>query len=75
MEAPDLANLKISGSVHDPNHAFCYAWASTLLDGVLAEIEEEYCSTQRAVHWEVFRLRVLAPIFENTKVVKGGVKV
>jgi RNA polymerase sigma-70 factor (ECF subfamily) len=68
MEAPDLANLNISGSNPDPSHVFCYAWASTLLDKVLAEIKEEYCSTQQAVHWEVFRLRVLAPIFENTKV-------
>lgn len=68
MEPPDLANLNISGSNPDPNHAFCYAWASTLLDQVLAEIKEEYCSTQRIGHWEAFRLRVLAPIFENTKV-------
>jgi DNA-directed RNA polymerase specialized sigma24 family protein len=68
MEAPDLANIEISESAPDPNHAFCYAWVSTLLDQVLAEIKEEYCSTQRAIHWEVFHLRVLAPIFENTKV-------
>jgi RNA polymerase sigma-70 factor (ECF subfamily) len=67
MEAPDLANLDISESAPDPNHAFCYAWASTLLDQVLAEIKEEYCSTQRARHWEVFNLRVLAPILENTE--------
>lgn len=67
METPDLANLNISGSAADPNQAFCYAWASTMIDGVLAEIKEEYCRTQRSVHWEVFRLRVLAPIFENTK--------
>ncbi|MFC1604645.1 RNA polymerase sigma factor [Planctomycetota bacterium] len=67
METPDLANLDIHESAPDPNHAFCYAWVSTLLDQVLADIKEEYCSTQRAGHWEVFRLRVLAPIFENTK--------
>lgn len=66
MEAPDLANLSISDSAPDPNHAFCYAWVSTLLDQVLTEIKEEYCSTKRAGHWEVFHLRVLAPIFENT---------
>jgi DNA-directed RNA polymerase specialized sigma24 family protein len=68
LEAPDLANLDISGSDPDPHHAFCYAWASTLLDQVLAEIKEEYCSTERAEYWEIFRLRVLAPIFEDTKV-------
>lgn len=68
MEAPDLANLDIHESTPDPNHAFCYAWASTLLDQALEEIKEEYCSTQRARHWEVFRLRVLVPIFENTKI-------
>jgi DNA-directed RNA polymerase specialized sigma24 family protein len=67
MEAPDLANLDISGSAPDPTHAFCYAWVSTFLDQVLAEIKEEYCSTQRAGHWEIFRLKILAPIFENTR--------
>lgn len=67
LEAPDLANLDVSGSAPDPNHAFCCAWASTLLDQVLDEIKQEYCSTQREGHWEVFHQRVLAPIFENTK--------
>ncbi|MCP4614240.1 MAG: sigma-70 family RNA polymerase sigma factor [Planctomycetes bacterium] len=67
MVVPDLANLYVPESSPDPNHAFCYAWVSTLLDQVLTEIKEEYCSTQRAGHWEVFHLRVLAPIFENIK--------
>jgi len=68
MEATDLANIDITESIADPNHAFCYAWASTLLDKVLAEIKNEYCSTGRNGHWEAFRLRVIEPIFENTRV-------
>ena len=66
MEGPDLANLDIHESSQDPNHAFCYAWVSVLLDQVLQEIKEEYCSTQRTWYWEVFYMRVLAPIFKNT---------
>lgn len=68
MEASDLANLDVSDFTPDPNRAFCYAWVSNLLDQVLMEIKEEYCSTQRAGHWEVFRLKVLAPLFEDTEV-------
>jgi DNA-directed RNA polymerase specialized sigma24 family protein len=67
LDATDLANLDVTGSVSDPNQAFCYGWVTNLLDQVLADIKEEYCSTQRAEYWEIFRLKILAPIFEGTK--------
>jgi len=67
MEAPDLANLDVSDSVSDPSQAFCYGWVTDLLDRVLTEVKEEYCSTQRQAYWEVFRQKILGPILEDAK--------
>jgi DNA-directed RNA polymerase specialized sigma24 family protein len=48
-----------------PSELFDYAWASALLDQVLAELREECGETGKSVHWRVFRARVLAPIMEE----------
>jgi RNA polymerase sigma-70 factor (ECF subfamily) len=48
-----------------PEEAFHCAWASTLLDQVLAETERGCRNDGMSVHWEVFRARVLAPIMED----------
>ena len=34
---------------------------------VLAKVEEEFYSTDKATYWEVFREKVLAPILDNAK--------
>jgi len=45
-----------------PDAAFHHAWATAVLEDVLREIESQYRQAGKAVHWEVFRERVLGPI-------------
>lgn len=67
LDASDLTNLDVAESASDPSQAFCYGWVTDLLDQVLAEVKEEYCGTQREAYWEVFRQKILGPIFEDAK--------
>jgi len=67
-----LVSLEIDGlpempatESQTPEHAFHYAWATSILDQVLAELKQEYCGTDRSVHWQVFQEKVLTPIFED----------
>ena len=46
--------------------SFNYAWISALLDRLLEEVEADCCSRGMAVHWNLFRERVLQPILEDT---------
>jgi DNA-directed RNA polymerase specialized sigma24 family protein len=48
-----------------PDQAFNYAWATNILDQVLAKIKKEYCGTGRSEYWEVFNAIVVAPIRDN----------
>ena len=48
-----------------PDETFNYAWASALLDDVLAELERECVEAGRQTHWEVFYARVVNPILAN----------
>jgi len=50
-----------------PDEAFNHAWASQLLDDVLAAVETECRDTGKGVHWKVFRERTVIPLIENTK--------
>jgi RNA polymerase sigma-70 factor (ECF subfamily) len=47
--------------------AFDYAWASAILDEVLAEVAAKCRAMGRNTYWEVFRAKVLAPILDNTE--------
>jgi hypothetical protein len=67
LDGPDLANIEIPAAAATPETAFDYAWVTDLLDQVLAEVRTECSNSSMATHWEVFRLRVLAPIFEDTR--------
>ncbi|MBM4039937.1 MAG: sigma-70 family RNA polymerase sigma factor [Planctomycetes bacterium] len=62
-----LDGFELADSVHDasPDAAFDYAWASALLDDVLAELRAECLASGKAAHWEVFHGRVLLPVFEE----------
>ena len=64
-----IDGLKVPGHLHGatPNEAFEYAWASSLLDHVLAEVAGKCRQRGSATHWEVFRERVLQPIMENAE--------
>jgi len=64
-DAADLAYLTTLDSLPSPDQAFYYTWITDLLDQVLAEVKNEYCSTQRHGHWEAFRLRLLEPLLHG----------
>jgi hypothetical protein len=53
------------GERGNPSEAFDYAWASTLLDQVLGEVERECRETGKSIHWELFQARVVAPILND----------
>ncbi|MDP6635327.1 MAG: hypothetical protein QGG42_10540 [Phycisphaerae bacterium] len=61
---PMRASLQSDGRA--PGDAFDHEWASALLGEVLTELEQHCRDGGKAVHWEMFRLRVLAPIVDNT---------
>ena len=44
-----------------PQQAFVYAWASQLLDRVLADVEAQCRQSGQQQHWEVFRQTVVEP--------------
>jgi DNA-directed RNA polymerase specialized sigma24 family protein len=45
-----------------PEQAFDYAWASQLIDEVIADVEDQCRQAGQQQHWEVFRQTVLDPI-------------
>ena len=67
LEPDELANLPTLKAGVTPEQAFHYGWAADLLDQVLGEVKDEYCTTGRATYWEVFRSKILTPIFDNVK--------
>jgi len=49
-----------------PEDAFHYMWASTLLDQVLAEVQEECLRDGKSLHWQIFDARVVEPILSGS---------
>lgn len=64
----EMDGLTVPEPVHytTPSEIFDYAWASALLDQVLAEVAAECRETGKATHWKVFRAKVLQPIMSNS---------
>jgi len=62
VEGGDLPEL-----TDDLTHeeSFNYAWAAELLDRMLAEVEAQCRGRGMAIHWNLFRDRVLEPIMED----------
>jgi DNA-directed RNA polymerase specialized sigma24 family protein len=50
-----------------PNELFDYAWASTLLDQVLAEVARKCHEKGKGTHWEVFQAKVLRPLIDDAE--------
>ncbi|MFC1635924.1 RNA polymerase sigma factor [Planctomycetota bacterium] len=65
IEMDALSKLMVPQTQMEPDEAFYYTWAADLIDLVLAELKDEYCSTEKTGHWEVFWLKVVAPIMNN----------
>ncbi len=69
LSLEDVDWLNVPEPVHyaSPAEAFDYAWASALLDQVLAEVAGKCRETGTGIHWELFRVKVLAPIVDKAK--------
>ena len=63
-ELPDFLSKQLGIT---PEQAFNYTWATAILDEVLIEVKNSFCQTGRTTYWEVFRERILAPIFKDDK--------
>jgi RNA polymerase sigma-70 factor (ECF subfamily) len=63
VESSDLLNYTTGET---PEDTFNYAWVSALLEQVLAQVEAKCCEDGKALHWRVFRERVLQPIVNRT---------
>jgi len=64
MDLPDCPELR---DMFTPEDAYHYAWACSLLDGVLSELEKSCRRNAQAVHWEVFCAHLLKPIMEDAE--------
>jgi len=51
----------------NPEQAFYYSWATTLLDNVLAELKRECYNTGKETHWRLFEAAVLRPLYARRK--------
>jgi DNA-directed RNA polymerase specialized sigma24 family protein len=49
-----------------PDECFNYAWVSSLLERVLAEVETACHEDDKTVYWKVFEERILQPIMDET---------
>lgn len=67
LEVAELPDTPIAHLESNPNQVFHYAWATNLLDRVLEQIRDDYCSTDRSAFWQLFQARVLKPIFDNAQ--------
>lgn len=67
LETEGLPEMPADETGGSPEQAFHYAWATSILDQVLAQIQHEYCSSGRPTHWEVFRRKILLPIFDGAE--------
>jgi RNA polymerase sigma-70 factor (ECF subfamily) len=65
LESAELLNFPVAHARIGLDQVFHYAWAADLLNQVIATLKDEYCSTGKVQHWEVFSAKVLIPIFNN----------
>jgi DNA-directed RNA polymerase specialized sigma24 family protein len=67
LEIDELSKLTATQAEMEPDEAFYHTWAADLLDLVLAELKDEYCSTAKTGHWKVFWAKVVVPIIDNVE--------
>ncbi len=65
--AVDRERLPEPAGRGSPEQAFHHAWASALLDEVLAEVEQGLRDGGQTLYWQVFEARVLQPILKGTE--------
>jgi DNA-directed RNA polymerase specialized sigma24 family protein len=67
LDFADLTNIEVLESMQSPDQAFYYGWIANLIEEVLTEVKDEYCSTMRASHWDALRLRLLEPVLNDSQ--------
>jgi DNA-directed RNA polymerase specialized sigma24 family protein len=65
LEGTDWKSVPDPAYGRTPLQVFDYAWASSLLDQVVADVAGQCRETGNGPHWDVFRARVLLPILDN----------
>lgn len=65
LEDIDFTEISISASDMTPEQDFHHAYVLDLLNYVLSEVKDECYNIGRRIHWEVFRERLLVPIFDD----------
>jgi len=65
LESDDLSDLPSARSTMSPDQAFNYAWATQIVDQVIARVEQECRNTGKEKHWKIFHAKILNPIIEN----------
>jgi len=65
LENVDPANIPDHIGAATPDQAFTYAWATDLLDAVLAEVKAYFRDGGKAMHWDVFHATVVQPCLEG----------
>jgi DNA-directed RNA polymerase specialized sigma24 family protein len=66
LEMADPPDLPPTLTQSPPEDSFNYAWVSTLLEAVLADVEATCRQRDLTVHWQVFRDRLLHPTLHGT---------
>ncbi|MFC1794659.1 RNA polymerase sigma factor [Planctomycetota bacterium] len=67
LDIIDLPELRQAASELTPEDSYNYAWVSSMLEQVLAEVEAKCHQDGKTVHWHIFYDRILEPIMEKTE--------
>ena len=62
LDSLEEGSLPPQSKEMEPHEMFTYMWASSLLDGILAEVRQGCIRDHMQTYWELFRLHVLEPI-------------
>jgi DNA-directed RNA polymerase specialized sigma24 family protein len=67
LDDQELPGLPADHRQADPEEAFHYAWAASLLDEVLAQVQAECEQDGKAVYWQLFKQRVVTPVLDGAE--------
>lgn len=65
LSSAETGNFDTPASEDTPQQAFDYAWITNLLDKILEETKRQCYESGQEIHWQVFHIKVLAPILEG----------
>jgi len=67
LDAMEPLDIPEFATAMTPDQTFTYAWASALLDEVLAEVKDGCCCSGLEIHWQLFHARVVRPAMDDAK--------